>query len=130
MSRGGATDRRGPAIQNGRPTTPRARDRLAGASVSSRFACEKVTGVVVAAIRFDAKGATEAVDIVQSPDAETGRAVHDTLMRWEFRPTMGMPGEGMLFFYFHMKGRDGVVLSPAEMRDGDRPRREATSNPA
>ena len=78
---------------------------------------KKVTGVVVAGIRFDPKGATEAVDVVQSPDADTGRAVHDTLMRWAFRPTTGMPGEGILFFYFHMKGRDGVVLSPAQMRD-------------
>jgi len=36
---------------------------------------KRVTGVVVAAVLFDEKGAAAAVDIIQSPDAETGRAV-------------------------------------------------------
>ena len=48
---------------------------------------KRVTGVVVAAVLFDEKGATEAVDIIQSPDAETGRAVRDAVMQWKIRPT-------------------------------------------
>ena len=78
---------------------------------------KKVAGVVVASIRTNPTGATEAVAILQSPDAETGRAVHDALMQWTFKPQVGIGGEGFLVFYFHMKGRDGVVLSPAEMRE-------------
>jgi TonB family protein len=77
---------------------------------------KRVTGVVVAAVLFDEKGATEAVEIVQSPDAETGRAVRDAVMQWRIRPMMGMAGRGTLSFYFHVKGRDGAVLSPEEMR--------------
>jgi rhodanese-related sulfurtransferase len=77
---------------------------------------KRVTGVVVAAVLFDEKGATEAVEIVQSPDAETGHAVRDAVMQWKIRPMMSMAGRGTLAFYFHMKGRDGVVLSPEEMR--------------
>jgi TonB family protein len=77
---------------------------------------KRVTGVVVAAVLFDEKGATEAVEIVQSPDAETGRAVRDAVMQWRIRPMMGMAGRGTLAFYFHVKGRDGAVLSPEEMR--------------
>jgi TonB family protein len=77
---------------------------------------KRVAGVVVAAVLFDATGATEAVEILQSPDAETGRAVRDAIMQWKIRPMMGMAGRGTLAFYFHLKGRDGVVLSPAEMR--------------
>jgi TonB family protein len=77
---------------------------------------KKVAGVVVAAVLFDAKGATEVVDILQSPDAETGRAVRDAVMQWKFGPPMSLPGQGLLFFYFHMNGPNGVVLSPAEMR--------------
>jgi TonB family protein len=78
---------------------------------------KKVAGVVVAAIRADPKGATEAVEILQSPDAETGRAVHDAVMRWTFKP-MGAYGlEGTVMFYFHRIGSRGAVLSPAEMRE-------------
>jgi rhodanese-related sulfurtransferase len=73
--------------------------------------------VVVAAVLFDEKGATGAVEIVQSPDAETGRAVRDAVMQWKIRPMMSIAGSGTLAFYFHMKGRDGVVLSPDEMRE-------------
>jgi rhodanese-related sulfurtransferase len=36
-------------------------------------------------------------------------------MKWTFKP-LGPASEGTLVFYFHMKGREGVVLSPAEMR--------------
>lgn len=78
---------------------------------------KRVTGVAVAAVLFDQKGAAEAVEIVQSPDAETGRAVRDAVMQWKIRPIMGMAARGTLAFYFHLKGRDGVVLSPAEMRE-------------
>lgn len=75
---------------------------------------KKVAGVVVAAVLFDAKGATEVVDILQSPDGETGRAVRDAVMQWKFG--VHMSGQGLLFFYFHLNRPDGVVLSPAEMR--------------
>lgn len=78
---------------------------------------KKATGVVVAAIRTNTIGATEAVEILQAPDAETGRAVHDTLMQWTFRPQFGMATEGTLVFYFLIKGPQGVVLSPVEMRE-------------
>jgi rhodanese-related sulfurtransferase len=77
---------------------------------------KKVAGVVVAGVLFDAKGAPEVVDILQSPDAETSRAVRDAVMQWKFGPHMGLPGRGILFFYFHLKGPQGVVLSPPEMR--------------
>ena len=78
---------------------------------------KRITGVVVAVIRIDAKGTPEAAEIVQSPDAATGRAVQDAVMQWRFRPPFGAGGQGTLVFYFHLKGRDGVVLSPAEMRE-------------
>jgi TonB family protein len=91
------------AIASPAPEYPRA-------SLSNR-----VTGVVVAAVLFSEKGATDAVDIVQSPDAETGRAVRDAVMRWKIRP-IALAARATLVFYFHLKGRDGVVLSPAEMR--------------
>jgi TonB family protein len=77
---------------------------------------KRVAGVVVAAVLFDEKGVTEAVEIIQSPDAETGRAVRDAVKQWKIRPMMGMAARGTLAFYFHMKGRNGVVLSPEEMR--------------
>lgn len=76
---------------------------------------KRVTGVVVAAVLFNDKGANEAVDIIQSPDAETGRAVRDAVMQWRLRP-MVWAAKATLAFYFHMKGREGVVLNPAEMR--------------
>lgn len=76
---------------------------------------KRVTGVVVAAVQFNDKGANEAVHIIQSPDAETGRAVRDAVMQWRLKP-MVWAAKATLVFYFHMKGRDGVVLSPAEMR--------------
>lgn len=82
---------------------------------------KKVTGVVVAAIRTDPKGASEAVEILQSPDSDTGRAVHDAVMQWVFKP-MGMGAEGIVVFYFHIEGSRGVVLSPAEMRKVTNPR--------
>ena len=85
---------------------------------------KRVTGVVVAAVLFNEKGTTEAVDIIQSPDAETGSAVRDAVMQWKIKPIMaGLVAKATLAFYFHMKGRDGVVLNPAEMR-GDQPWRE------
>jgi len=85
---------------------------------------KRVTGVVVAAVLFNEKGTTEAVDIIQSPDAETGSAVRDAVMQWKIKPIMaGLVANATLAFYFHMKGRDGVVLNPAEMR-GDQPWRE------
>jgi TonB family protein len=77
---------------------------------------KKVAGVAVATIRVDAKGTPEAVAVLQSPDAATGRAVHDALMQWIFKPAFGSGSDGILVFYFHIKGRSGVVLSPAEMR--------------
>jgi TonB family protein len=78
---------------------------------------KRVTGVVVAAVLFNEKGTTEAVDIIQSPDAETGSAVRDAVMQWKIKPMMaGLVAKATLAFYFHMKGRDGVVLNPAEMR--------------
>ena len=77
----------------------------------------KVGGVVVAAIRTTPAGATEAVAILQSPDAEIGRAVRDALLQWTFKPQLGMGGEGRVVFYFHLAGGKGVVLSPAEMRE-------------
>jgi TonB family protein len=77
----------------------------------------KVSGVVVAAIRTTPTGATEAVAILQSPDAETGRAVRDALLQWTFKPQLGIGGEGRVVFYFHLAGGKGVVLSPAEMRE-------------
>lgn len=77
---------------------------------------KRVTGVVVAAVLFDQKGAPAAVDIVQSPDAETGRAVRDALMQWKLRP-LASSADAILAFYFHMKGQTGVVLTPAEMRE-------------
>ncbi len=78
---------------------------------------KKIAGVVVAAIRIDSTGVPEAAEILQSPDADTGRAVRDAIMKWNFRPIMGLAAEGKLVFYFHMNGRRGVVLSPAEMRE-------------
>jgi TonB family protein len=78
---------------------------------------KRVTGVVVAAVLFNDKGANETVDIIQSPDAETGRAVRDAVMQWKIKPMMaGLTAKATLAFYFHMKGRHGVVLNPAEMR--------------
>ena len=78
---------------------------------------KKITGVVVAATLVKPDGSSEAVAILQSPDAETGRAVHDAVMRWKFK-SMGVYGiEGSLMFYFHRVGPRGVVLSPAEMRE-------------
>ncbi len=75
---------------------------------------KRVTGVVVAAVLFDEKGATEAVEILQSPDAETGRAVRDAVMKWRIRS--GLAAMTTLAFYFRMKDRDGFVLSPDQMR--------------
>ena len=75
----------------------------------------KRAGVAVAEILINARGTPESVAIIQSPDADTGRAVHDALMRWTFRP-LGLDGQGRIIFYFHMKGARGLVLSPAEMR--------------
>ena len=77
---------------------------------------KRVTGVVVAAVSFDEKGSTAAVEIIQSPDAETGRAVRDALMQWKIRPMAGLVANATLAFYFHMKGSTGAVLTPAEMR--------------
>lgn len=76
---------------------------------------KRVTGVVVAAVLFSDKGANERVDIIQSPDAETGRAVRDAVMQWRLRP-MVWAAKATLAFYFQMKGREGVVLGPEEMR--------------
>jgi TonB family protein len=78
---------------------------------------KRVAGVVVVAVLFDPKGATEAVNLVQSPNAETGRAVRDAVMQWKIRPMLGLAAKATLAFYFHIKGREGVVLSPAEMRE-------------
>jgi TonB family protein len=81
---------------------------------------KKAAGVVVAAILIDPKGTTQAVEILQSVDAEIGRAVHDALMQWTFRP-LEREAEGIVVFYFHIKGQAGVVSSPAEMREVTNP---------
>jgi TonB family protein len=85
-------------------------------SYPPRSLAKKVVGVVVVALRTDYTGATEAVEILQSPDADTGAAVRDAVKQWTFKP-MTLGGEGMLVFYFHIQGSRGVVLSPTEMRD-------------
>jgi rhodanese-related sulfurtransferase len=81
---------------------------------------KKVAGPVVAAIRTDPKGLPEGVQILQAPDTYTGRAVHDALMRWAFRPmVLGM--EGIVVFYFRIEGTRGIVLSPSDMREVTNP---------
>lgn len=87
---------------------------------------KKVTGVVIAEIRTDTKGAPERVEILQSPDPDTGRAVQDAVMRWRFKP-MGMGMEGKVAFYFRLEGSRGLVLSPAEMRKRTNPDAKALS---
>lgn len=76
---------------------------------------KRVTGVVVVTALFTEKGAPRAVDIIQSPDAETGRSVREALLLWKLKP-MPVPVEATLAFYFQMKGQTGVVLNPVEMR--------------
>ena len=76
----------------------------------------RLTGVVIAAVLFNEKGTIDTVEIVQSPDVATGRVVRDALMRWRIKP-VALPVKATLAFYFRLKGRDGVVLNPAEMRE-------------
>jgi TonB family protein len=76
---------------------------------------KRVTGVVVVTTLFTEKGAPQAVDIIQSPDAETGRSVREALLLWRLKP-MPVPVEATLAFYFQMNGQTGVVLNPVEMR--------------
>jgi TonB family protein len=78
-----------------------------------------VTGVVVATVRIDLNGQLRSVKIVESPDAATGRAVRDALMRWVFRPLVVPRANvvtGDMIFYFHRAGDRGVVSSPEELQ--------------
>lgn len=76
---------------------------------------KKVSGVVVAAVVFNEKGTNEVIDIVQSPDVETGRAVREAVTQWTIRPS-AMRIAATLAFYFQPKGQSGAILTPAEMR--------------
>ena len=93
--------------------------QMAIASPSPRYPqtslAKKVTGVVVAAVLFSESGENASVVIRQAPDAAIGGAVRDALLQWKLRP-VAVPVESTLAFYFQLKGREGVVLSPGEMR--------------
>jgi TonB family protein len=75
----------------------------------------KVSGVVVAAVTLNENGRTRSVKILESPDNAIGRAVRDAVEQWVFR-SIGVPVTGNLVFYFHIKGRQGLVSSPEEMK--------------
>lgn len=74
----------------------------------------KVTGVAVAEILLDQKGQLLDVNVLEAPDDAISESVHDSLMRWKFRP-IAIPMKGKMFFYFTMKGPSGSVESPDEM---------------
>src|SRR5882672_10231670 len=63
-----------------------------------------VSGVVVASVTLEVNGQMRNVEILESPDAATGRAVRDAVRGWVFRP-LGVPSRatvitGNLIFYF------------------------------
>jgi TonB family protein len=75
----------------------------------------KMSGVVVAAVTINENGRTRRVDILESPDDASGRAVRDAVRQWVFR-SIGVPATGNLVFYFRIKGGQGLVSSPDEMK--------------
>ena len=91
------------ALQSPTPTYPRV------------SLAKKITGVAVVAIAVDTNGRMESVEVLESPDADIERAVREAVLQWVFRP-VGAPIEGTLIFYFHLRGSDGVVSSPDEMK--------------
>jgi TonB family protein len=80
----------------------------------------RVTGVVVASLTIDVNGRTRTVEIIEAPDAATGRAVRDALVQWAFRPLEVAARveaiAGNIIFYFHLQGARGVVSSSDEMQ--------------
>lgn len=82
---------------------------------------KNVSGVVVATVTLDVLGRqTRGVEILESPDAATGRAVRDAVRQWTFKP-LGSPSRvtaitGNIIFYFHLMGGSGMVLSSDELQ--------------
>jgi TonB family protein len=86
----------------------------------------KAGGVAVAAIASGPDGRVSMVTVLESPDAATGAAVRDALMKWEIPPATvsGRPERygvaGKITFYFQPAGR-GRVASPEELPGGPKP---------
>jgi len=87
---------------------------------------QKVSGVVVAAVRFGSDGRSN-VEILESPNPQMGDAVRYAVSRWTV-PGMDIRGQqqayavqGKLTFYFQIRNGKGRVLDPDQM-PGGRPR--------
>ena len=79
-----------------------------------------VSGVVVAAVGIELSGKVRSVEIIESPDDATARAVQGAVRRWVFK-AVSLPGPGNLItgnlvFYFHITDGRGVVSSPDELK--------------
>lgn len=85
---------------------------------------DKVSGVVVAAVRFGVDGRVDSVEILESPDALTGAAVRSAVSRWTMPAAHGAdrprsyPIAGKLTFYFQVRHGKGYVVDPDQMPGG------------
>ena len=81
---------------------------------------KRVTGVVVATVTIDVNGQLKNVNIVESPDAATARAVREAVTQWVFRsvtvPSAANLIRGNLIFYFHFNEGRGLVSSSDELQ--------------
>lgn len=78
-------------------------------------------GVAVALVSTGSDDRITHVDVLQSPDADTGNAVRTALRQWVV-PVAPEPGstvrravQGTMTFYFQIRNGKGVVLNPDQM---------------
>ena len=77
-----------------------------------------MTGVAVAAVQFGLGGHPQAIEILESPDTDIGRAVRQALNGWRVPATqvLGQPEKsgvrGKLTFYVQFTDGQGRVLNP------------------
>ena len=99
----------------------------------------KVSGVAVVFLRSAPEGHVTTLTVLEAPDPEIGDAVRTAVEKWKFSPAQVMGKSellgrrGKLTFYFRIRNGAGVVLSPDELPEGERPPapkpRPAASNP-
>jgi TonB family protein len=76
-----------------------------------------VSGVAVAELKLDGRGALTSVTVLQAPDSSTTRAVEEAVRRWVFSvpPSESASSQGFvgkLTFYFVIDGKGAYVRNP------------------
>jgi TonB family protein len=100
----------------------------------------KVSGVAVVSVQSSAEGNVTTLNVLQAPDPEIGEAVRAAVEKWRFSPAQVLGRSellgrrGKLTFYFRISNGVGVVLSPEELPEAERPlpqpsRPAASGNP-